>query len=40
MLKLIYVAIDVMGDLPIEELGKQTPLDAADIPNMDFRALK
>jgi 2,3-bisphosphoglycerate-independent phosphoglycerate mutase len=37
-LKLIYVAIDGMGDLPIAELGNQTPLEAAKTPNMDFLA--
>jgi len=34
-LKLIYVVIDGMGDLPIKELGNQTPLGAAETPNMD-----
>ena len=38
ILKLIYVVIDGMGDLPIEELGNRTPLDAAKTPNMDFLA--
>ncbi|MEM3578371.1 MAG: alkaline phosphatase family protein [Candidatus Bathyarchaeia archaeon] len=38
ILKLIYVVIDGMGDLPIEELGNKTPLEAADTPNMDFLA--
>jgi 2,3-bisphosphoglycerate-independent phosphoglycerate mutase len=37
-LKLIYVAIDGMGDLPIAELGNRTPLEAAKTPNMDFLA--
>lgn len=37
-MKLIYVVIDGMGDLPIEELGNKTPLDAAETPNMDFLA--
>jgi 2,3-bisphosphoglycerate-independent phosphoglycerate mutase len=37
-LKLIYVAIDGMGDLPIEELGNKTPLEAAETPNMDALA--
>jgi 2,3-bisphosphoglycerate-independent phosphoglycerate mutase len=35
---LIYVVIDGMGDLPIEELGNKTPLEAAETPNMDFLA--
>jgi len=34
-LKLIYVVVDGMGDLPIEELGNKTPLSAAETPNMD-----
>jgi 2,3-bisphosphoglycerate-independent phosphoglycerate mutase len=37
-LKLIYVAIDGMGDLPIAELGNMTPLEAANTPNLDFLA--
>jgi len=37
-LKLLYVVIDGMGDLPIGELGDKTPLEAAETPNMDFLA--
>lgn len=37
-MKLVYVVIDGMGDLPIEELGDKTPLEAAETPNMDFLA--
>ncbi len=37
-LKLIYVAIDGMGDLPIKTLGNKTPLEAAETPNMDALA--
>jgi 2,3-bisphosphoglycerate-independent phosphoglycerate mutase len=37
-LKLIYVVIDGMGDLPIEALRNRTPLEAAITPNMDFLA--
>ncbi len=37
-MKLIYVVIDGMGDLPIKELGYKTPLEVADTPNMDFLA--
>jgi len=33
--KLIFVAIDGMGDLPIESLGNKTPLEAAKTPNLD-----
>lgn len=36
--KLIYVVIDGMGDLPIEELNNRTPLEAAETPHMDFLA--
>ncbi len=39
-MKLIYVAIDGMGDLPITELGNKTPLEAAETPNLDFLAKK
>ena len=39
-MKLIYVVIDGMGDLPIEELEKKTPLEAAETPNMDSLAEK
>jgi 2,3-bisphosphoglycerate-independent phosphoglycerate mutase len=34
-LKLIYVVIDGLGDLPIKELGNETPLGAAMTPNLD-----
>lgn len=37
-MKLIYVVIDGMSDLPIKELKNETPLGAADTPNMDFLA--
>ena len=37
-MKLLYVVIDGMGDLPIRELGNKTPLEAAETPNMDFLA--
>jgi len=33
--KLLFIAIDGMGDLPIKALGNKTPLEAADTPNMD-----
>jgi 2,3-bisphosphoglycerate-independent phosphoglycerate mutase len=39
-MKLIYVIIDGLGDLPIKELGNETPLGAADTPNLDFLAKK
>jgi 2,3-bisphosphoglycerate-independent phosphoglycerate mutase len=37
-LKLIYVVIDGMGDLPIKELRNRTPLQAAKTPHMDSLA--
>jgi len=37
-LKLIYVVIDGMADLPIPQLNNKTPLEAAETPNMDYLA--
>jgi 2,3-bisphosphoglycerate-independent phosphoglycerate mutase len=37
-LKLIYIIIDGMGDIPIEELGNKTTLEAAETPYMDSLA--
>ncbi len=37
-MKLIYVAIDGMGDLPIKALGDKTPLEVAKTPNLDALA--
>jgi len=37
-LKLIYIIIDGMGDLPIEELDGKTPLEVAETPHMDSLA--
>jgi 2,3-bisphosphoglycerate-independent phosphoglycerate mutase len=37
-LKLIYIIIDGMGDVPIEELDNKTPLEAAETPYMDSLA--
>ena len=37
-MKLIYIVIDGMGDIPIAELGNKTPLEAAVTPNMDSLA--
>jgi len=39
-LKLIYVVIDGLGDLPIKELGDETPLGFAETPNLDSLASK
>ncbi|HSQ48188.1 MAG TPA: alkaline phosphatase family protein [Candidatus Deferrimicrobiaceae bacterium] len=38
MKKLLYVAIDGMGDLPIKFLDGKTPLEAAETHNMDAMA--
>jgi 2,3-bisphosphoglycerate-independent phosphoglycerate mutase len=37
-LKLIYLVVDGMGDVPIAELGDKTPLEAAETPYMDSLA--
>ncbi len=37
-MKLLFVAIDGMGDLPIQALNNKTPLDAAKTPNLDSLA--
>ena len=34
-MKLLYIAIDGMGDLPIQALGNKTTLEAAQTPNLD-----
>jgi 2,3-bisphosphoglycerate-independent phosphoglycerate mutase len=36
--KLIYLVIDGMGGVPLEELGDKTPLEAAETPYMDSLA--
>ncbi|MCM8800193.1 MAG: alkaline phosphatase family protein [Candidatus Omnitrophica bacterium] len=40
MKKILYVVLDGLGDLPIQELNNQTPLEAAHTPNMDNLAKK
>lgn len=35
MKKLLYVVLDGLGDRPIDELGRKTPLEAADKKNLD-----
>jgi 2,3-bisphosphoglycerate-independent phosphoglycerate mutase len=40
MKKIFYIVLDGLGDLPIEELGHKTPLEAAFTPNMDRLAQK
>ncbi|MFB3890030.1 MAG: alkaline phosphatase family protein [Candidatus Bathyarchaeia archaeon] len=39
-MKLLYIVIDGMGDLPIKELAGKTPLEAAKTPNLDALAQK
>ncbi|MCK4553297.1 phosphoglycerate mutase, partial [Candidatus Pacearchaeota archaeon] len=39
-MKGILVIIDGMGDLPCKQLGEKTPLEAADMPNLDFLATR
>jgi len=40
MLKGILVIVDGMGDLPCKLLGEKTPLEAAEMPNLDFLAAR
>ena len=39
-MKLFFIVIDGMGDLPIKELGNKTPLEFAETPHMDSLAKK
>jgi 2,3-bisphosphoglycerate-independent phosphoglycerate mutase len=39
-MKGILVIIDGMGDLPNKQLGNKTPLEAADMPNLNFLATR
>lgn len=38
MKKILFLVLDGLGDLPIEELDFKTPLEAANTPNLDFLA--
>jgi len=35
MLKILYIILDGLGDLPVKELGQKTPLEAALTPKLD-----
>ncbi len=37
-MKLLYIVIDGMGDLPNKDINNQTPLEAANTPNLDALA--
>jgi len=37
-MKILFIVIDGLGDDPISELGNQTPLEAANTPNLDWLA--
>ena len=39
-MKGILVIIDGMGDLPCKQLGNKTPLEVAEMPNLDFLATR
>ena len=39
-MKLIYVAVDGVGDIPSKQLDNKTPLEVAETPNMDALAAK
>src|SRR3989338_1599442 len=40
MKKILYIVLDGLGDLPVQELGNKTPLEAALTVNMDRLAQK
>jgi 2,3-bisphosphoglycerate-independent phosphoglycerate mutase len=39
-MKGILVILDGLGDLPLKQLGDKTPLEAAEMPNLDFLATR
>ena len=39
-MKGILVIIDGIGDLPLRQFNDKTPLEAADMPNLDFLATR
>ena len=39
-MKGVFIIIDGLGDLPNDQLGGKTPLEAASTPNLDFLATR
>src|SRR3990167_7968445 len=39
-MKGILVVLDGMGDLPLRQFGDKTPLESANMPNLDFLATR
>ena len=39
-MKGIFVILDGIGDLPCSQLNGETPLEAAEMPNLDFLAAR
>src|SRR3989344_7057110 len=39
-MKGVFVILDGIGDLPCKQLNDKTPLEAADIPNLNFLATR
>ena len=39
-MKGIFIILDGLGDLPLRQLGDKTPLEDANMPNLDFLAAR